>query len=177
VAIDHTAYTWLRPAVKLAIILGFTSVILVMLLGQSRVFFSMSRDKLLPGVFSAVHPKWRTPWRSNFLFMAFTGVFAAFAPLSYLGDMTSIGTLFAFVLVCIGILIMRRSHAEIPRPFKTPFVPVVPILGIAFNLFLMFGLGLGNWIRLFGWMAIGLLVYFNYSRKRSVVKEQKQSVL
>ena len=177
VAIDHTAYTWLRPAVKLAIILGFTSVILVMLLGQSRVFFSMSRDKLLPGVFSAVHPKWRTPWRSNMLFMVFTGVFAAFAPLSALGDMTSIGTLFAFVLVCIGILIMRRSHASIPRPFKTPFVPVVPILGIAFNLFLMFGLGVGNWIRLFGWMAIGLLVYFNYSRKRSVVKEQKQSVL
>jgi len=177
VAIDHTAYTWMRPAVKLAIILGFTSVILVMLLGQSRVFFSMSRDRLLPGVFSAVHPKWRTPWRSNMLFMAFTGVFAAFAPLSALGDMTSIGTLFAFVLVCLGILIMRRSHATIPRPFKTPFVPLVPVLGIAFNLFLMFGLGVSNWIRLFGWMAIGLMIYFAYSRKRSIVKEQKQSVL
>jgi APA family basic amino acid/polyamine antiporter len=171
VAIDRTAYTWLRPAVKFAIILGFTSVILVMLLGQSRVFFSMARDRLLPEVFSNVHPKWRTPWRSNMLFMAFTGVFAAFAPLSYLGDMTSIGTLFAFVLVCLGILIMRRSHAKVPRPFKTPFVPVVPLLGIAFNLLLMFGLGLGNWIRLFGWMAIGLIIYFTYSRKRSITKD------
>jgi basic amino acid/polyamine antiporter, APA family len=171
VAIDATGYTWMRPAVKLAIILGFTSVILVMLLGQSRVFFSMSRDKLLPGVFSDVHPKWRTPWRSNLLFMAFTGVFAAFTPLSYLGDMTSIGTLFAFVLVCIGILIMRRTHADIPRPFKTPLVPLVPILGIAFNVFLMLGLGVGNWARLFGWMAVGLIIYFNYSRKHSITKD------
>jgi basic amino acid/polyamine antiporter, APA family len=131
----------------------------------------MSRDRLLPAVFSDVHPKWRTPWRSNLLFMIFTGVFAAFTPLSYLGDMTSIGTLFAFVLVCIGILIMRRTHAEIPRPFKTPLVPLVPILGIAFNLFLMLGLGVGNWARLFGWMAVGLIIYFNYSRKRSITKD------
>jgi len=168
VAIDHTSYGWLRPAVKLAIILGFTSVILVMLLGQSRVFFSMSHDRLLPKIFGEVHPRFRTPWRSNLLFMAFTGVFAAFAPLSALGDMTSIGTLFAFVLVCIGIIVMRRTHPERYRPFRTPFVPAVPILGIAFNLFLMFGLGLANWIRLFGWMGLGLIIYFNYSRKRSI---------
>ncbi len=168
VAIDHTSYTWLRPAVKFAIILGFTSVILVMLLGQSRVFFSMSRDRLLPKVFSDIHPKFRTPWRSNLLFMVFTGLFGAFAPLSTLGDMTSIGTLFAFVLVCIGIMVMRRTHPERHRPFRTPWVPVVPILGIAFNLFLMFGLGLGNWIRLFAWMAVGLIIYFTYSRKRSI---------
>ncbi len=168
VAIDRTAYTFLRPAVKFAIILGFTSVILVMLLGQSRVFFSMSRDGLLPKIFSDIHPKFRTPWRSNLLFMAFTGLFGAFAPLSALGDMTSIGTLFAFVLVCIGILVMRRTHPDRHRPFRTPLVPVVPILGIAFNLFLMFGLGLSNWIRLFGWMGVGLIVYFTYSRKRSI---------
>jgi APA family basic amino acid/polyamine antiporter len=168
VAIDRTAYTFLRPAVKFAIILGFTSVILVMLLGQSRVFFSMSRDGLLPKIFSDIHPKFRTPWRSNLLFMVFTGLFGAFAPLSTLGDMTSIGTLFAFVLVCIGILVMRRTHPDRHRPFRTPLVPLVPILGIAFNLFLMFGLGLSNWIRLFGWMGVGLIVYFTYSRKRSI---------
>jgi APA family basic amino acid/polyamine antiporter len=168
VAIDHTSYTWLRPAVKFAIILGFTSVILVMLLGQSRVFFSMSRDRLLPKIFSDIHPKFRTPWRSNLLFMVFTGLFGAFAPLSTLGDMTSIGTLFAFVLVCIGIMVMRRTHPDRHRPFRTPLVPVVPILGIAFNLFLMLGLGLSNWIRLFGWMGVGLIVYFTYSRKRSI---------
>jgi APA family basic amino acid/polyamine antiporter len=170
VAIDRTAYTWLRPAVKFAIILGFTSVILVMLLGQSRVFFSMARDRLLPKVFSDIHPRFRTPWRSNLLFMAFTGLFAAFAPLSALGDMTSIGTLFAFVLVCIGVMVMRRTHPERHRPFRTPWVPLVPILGIAFNLFLMYGLGLSNWLRLFGWMALGLVVYFNYSRKHSVTR-------
>jgi APA family basic amino acid/polyamine antiporter len=167
VAIDRTAYTWLRPAIKLAIIAGYTSVILVMLLGQSRVFFSMSRDGLLPKVFSEVHPRFCTPWRSNLLFMLFTGVFAAFAPMSYLGEMTSIGTLFAFVLVCIGIMIMRKTHPELPRPFKTPLVPIVPVLGIAFNLVMMYFLGWSNWLRLFIWMAIGVLIYFNYSRKHS----------
>jgi APA family basic amino acid/polyamine antiporter len=168
VAIDRTAYSWLRPAIKFAIIMGYTSVILVMLLGQSRVFFSMSRDRLLPKVFSDVHPRFRTPWRSNLLFMFFTGIFAAFAPISALGQMTSIGTLFAFVLVCGGIIIMRRTHPHQPRPFKTPLVPLLPILGIAFNLLLMYGLGLSNWLRLFLWMAIGLVIYFTYSRKRSI---------
>jgi basic amino acid/polyamine antiporter, APA family len=168
VAIDRTNYAWLRPAIKLAIIAGYTSVILVMLLGQSRVFFSMSRDGLLPKVFSQIHPRFRTPWRSNLLFMAFTGVFAAFAPISYLGEMTSIGTLFAFVLVCIGIIIMRRTHPDLPRPFRTPLVPLIPILGITFNVAMMIGLGWSNWARLFIWMALGMIVYFGYSRKRSI---------
>jgi APA family basic amino acid/polyamine antiporter len=168
VAIDRTDYRWLRPAIKLAIIAGYTSVILVMLLGQSRVFFSMSRDGLLPKLFSDVHPKYRTPWRSNLLFMGVTGLLAAFAPIQVLGEATSIGTLFAFVLVCGGIMIMRRTHPELKRPFKTPLVPLVPILGIAFNLTLMAGLGWTNWARLFGWMAIGLCVYFGYSRKNSI---------
>jgi APA family basic amino acid/polyamine antiporter len=139
-----------------------------MLLGQSRVFFSMSRDGLLPKVFSDIHPRFRTPWRSNLLFMAFTGVGAAFAPISALGQMTSIGTLFAFVLVCIAIMIMRRTNPDLPRPFKTPWVPVVPVLGILFNFFLMYGLGLSNWLRLFLWMGIGMIVYFLYSRHHSV---------
>ncbi len=172
VAIDRTSYSWMRPAIKFAIIMGYTSVILVMLLGQSRVFFSMSRDGLLPAVFSAVHPRFRTPWRSNLLFMIFTGVFAAFAPISALGEMTSIGTLFAFVLVCTGIIIMRRTHPDVPRPFKTPFVPLIPILGIAFNALLMYGLGWTNWARLAGWMIVGLIIYFTYSRKHSVTHQR-----
>jgi APA family basic amino acid/polyamine antiporter len=133
------------------------------------VIFSMSRDGLLPKLFSDIHPKFRTPWRSNMMFMLFTGLFAAFAPISYLGEMTSIGTLFAFVLVCIGIIIMRRTHANLHRPFRTPLVPLIPILGIGFNLTMMYGLGWSNWLRLFVWMAIGLIVYFSYSRKRSHV--------
>ncbi|MEY4942839.1 MAG: hypothetical protein RL254_1020 [Planctomycetota bacterium] len=170
VAIDRTDYRWLRPALKLAIIAGYTSVILVMLLGQSRVFFSMSRDGLLPKLFSDVHPKYRTPWRSNLLFMVLTGLIAAFAPIGLLGEMTSIGTLFAFVLVCGGILIMRRTHPEIKRPFRTPWVPLIPLLGIAFNLVLMYYLGWSNWIRLIVWMGLGLAIYFGYSRKHSITR-------
>lgn len=171
VAIDRTDYMWLRPAIKLAIVAGYTSVILVMLLGQSRVFFSMSRDRLLPKIFSDIHPKFRTPWRSNLLFMVLTGLLGGFAPIQQLGEATSIGTLFAFVLVCAGIIIMRRTHPDIARPFKTPLVPLVPILGILFNVGLMLGLGWTNWARLVGWMAVGLLIYFNYSRKRSVTHQ------
>ncbi|HXP86269.1 MAG TPA: amino acid permease [Bryobacteraceae bacterium] len=168
VAIDRTPYMWLRPAIKLAIIAGYTSVILVMLLGQSRVFFSMARDRLLPKLFSDIHPKFRTPWRSNLLFMVLTGAVAAFAPISVLGEMTSIGTLFAFVLVCIGVIIMRRTHPGTHRPFRTPGVPLVPALGVGFNLVMMYFLGWTNWLRLFIWMALGMIVYFNYSRKRSL---------
>jgi APA family basic amino acid/polyamine antiporter len=166
-AIQNTPYAWLKTAVKIAIIAGFTSVILVMLLGQSRVFFSMSRDGLLPRVFSDIHPKWRTPWRSNLLFMLFVSLFSAFAPISMVGHMTSIGTLFAFVIVCAGVMIMRRTHPDLPRPFRTPAVPFVPVLGILVCLLMMFGLGLENWLRLFGWLAIGLLIYFLYSRHHS----------
>ena len=167
VAVDRTPYTWLKTAVKMAIIAGYTSVILVMLLGQSRVFFSMSRDGLLPKFFSDVHPKFKTPWRSNLLFMVFVALFGALAPIQIVGEMTSIGTLFAFVLVSAGILLMRKTHPDMPRPFRTPLVPLVPILGILFNLALMFGLGWENWTRLFVWMAIGLMVYFGYSRSHS----------
>ena len=170
-AVDRTPYQWLKTAVKLAIIAGYSSVILVMLLGQSRVFYSMSRDGLLPRFFSQIHPKFRTPWRSNLLFMVFVGLFAAFAPIQIVGEMTSIGTLFAFVLVCAGILIMRRTHPDLPRPFRTPLVPLVPALGILANLFLMAGLGLENWLRLIIWMAIGLAIYFGYSRKHSRLNE------
>jgi len=166
-AIDKTPYLWLNKAVKLAIIAGFTSVILVMLLGQSRVFFSMSRDGLLPGIFSDIHPRWFTPYRSNMLFMVFVSLFSAFAPIEVVGEMTSIGTLFAFVLVCAGILVMRKTHPDLQRPFRTPLVPIVPILGVLVNFALMFGLGWTNWARLFVWLAIGLCIYFGYSRHHS----------
>jgi basic amino acid/polyamine antiporter, APA family len=168
-AIDQTPYEWLKKAVKLAIIAGFTSVILVMLLGQSRVFFSMAKDGLLPRLFSDIHAKFCTPWRSNITFMIFVSLFSAFAPISVVGHMTSIGTLFAFVLVCGGIMVMRKTHPEQPRPFKTPLVPLVPILGILVNLYLMYGLGHENWARLMQWLVIGLYIYFGFGRHHSLL--------
>ncbi|MGQ9634817.1 MAG: amino acid permease [Bryobacteraceae bacterium] len=173
VAIAYTPYKWLQPLVKLAIIAGFTSVILVMLLGQSRVFFSMSRDGLLPKIFSDIHPRYRTPWRSNLLFMVFVSLFSAFAPISMVGHMTSIGTLFAFVIVCAGILVLRRAQPDAPRPFRTPLVPLVPVLGIAVNAALMYGLGWENWMRLLVWLVIGLCIYFGYSRHHSVLRRDR----
>src|SRR5690606_24373768 len=133
-----------------------------MLMGQSRVFFSMSRDGLIPSVFSEVHSKYRTPARNNFFFMLFVSLFAAFVPADVVGEMTSIGTLFAFILVCLGILVMRKKMPEAPRAFRTPWVPVVPILGIVTCLFMMIFLPLDTWIRLLVWMLVGLDVYLFY---------------
>ena len=138
-----------------------------MLLGQSRVFFAMSRDGLLPEVFSKVHRTYRTPWMCNLILMVFVGCFSAFAPIAKVGAMTSIGTLFAFVIVCIGIIVMRKKDPDRPRPFKTPFVPAVPILGVLCNLFLMLGLGISNWLRLVGWLGLGLIIYFGFGRHNS----------
>src|SRR5262249_17418093 len=160
-------YTWLAKLVTVAILAGFSSVILVMLMGQSRVFFSMSRDGLVPGVFSEVHPRYRTPWKSNLLFFAFVGAFAAFVPGDIVGDMTSIGTLFAFVLVCAGVWIMRVRDPNAPRQFRTPLVPVVPILGIISNGAMIYGLDWPNWLRLAVWLVIGLLIYFAYGQRHS----------
>ena len=111
-------------------------------------------------MFAEVHPKFRTPWRCNLLLMVFVSLFTAFAPISVVGEMTSIGTLFAFVLVCGGVIVMRRRNPELARPFRTPWVPVVPLLGMAVNVLLMAGLGMANWLRLIIWMAIGLAIYF-----------------
>ena len=151
----------------IAILAGFSSVILVMFMGQSRVFYSMSKDGLVPAIFSEVHPKYQTPYKSNWLFLIFVGVFAAFVPGDIVGDMTSIGTLFAFILVCAGIIILRKTHPEIKREFKTPLVPLVPILGILVCGAMIYGLGWTNWIRLLIWMAIGLVIYFVYGKKNS----------
>ena len=172
-ALDQIGIRWLTILMNIAVIAGLTSVMLVMLLGQSRVFFSMSRDGLLPKSFSDIHPRTLTPWRSNLALMFFVALFSAFAPIAIVGQMTSIGTLFAFVLVCGGILILRKTRPG-PRPFRTPWVPFVPIMGILVNLVLMAGLGLGNWARLILWLAIGLLIYFTYGRKHSVMSAQTE---
>src|SRR5262245_57536034 len=160
-------YEWLAKLVTEAILAGFSSVILVMLLGQSRVFYSMSCDGLVPAVFSDIHPRYRTTWKSNMIFFVLTGIFGAFIPEDIVGDMTSIGTLFAFILVCAGVMIMRRTNPEAPRQFKTPLVPLVPILGVAVCAAMIFGLGWTNWTRLAVWLVIGLGIYFGYSRKHS----------
>ncbi|MCS6953286.1 MAG: amino acid permease [Bryobacterales bacterium] len=174
VAVAQTPYGWLGALIKLAILAGLTSVILVMLLGQSRIFFSMSRDGLLPKVFSDIHPRFRTPWRSNLLLMLFVSLFSAFAPISAVGQMTSIGTLFAFVIVCAGILVMRKTQPDVPRPFRTPWVPVVPVLGILVNALMIYGLGWSNWLRLLLWLALGLAIYFGYGRRHSLLTASRQ---
>jgi basic amino acid/polyamine antiporter, APA family len=164
-------YPWLNKAILLAILGGYSSVILVMLMGQSRVFYSMSHDGLIPPIFSRLHPKFRTPARNNFLFMLFVSLFAAFVPSRVVGEMTSIGTLFAFILVCIGVIIMRKKMPEAPRAFRTPLVPLVPILGVFTCLFMMVFLPLDTWIRLIVWMMIGLDVYLFYGMKGSFLNK------
>jgi APA family basic amino acid/polyamine antiporter len=127
----------------------------------------MSRDGLLPQVFSDVHPRFRTPWHCNLIFMIFVSLFSGFVPISNLGHMTSIGTLLAFVIVCAGVIVMRRTRPDIPRPYRTPFVPLFPILGILVCLAMMASLDGLTWIRLVVWLAIGLLIYFGYGRRHS----------
>jgi APA family basic amino acid/polyamine antiporter len=160
-------YEWLSKCVTVAILAGFSSVILVMLLGQSRVFFSMSRDGLVPRIFSDIHPRYRTPWKSNLLFFVFTGLMAGFVPADITGEMTSIGTLFAFMLVCAGVWIMRVRSPELERGFRVPAAPVVAILGIITCGAMIFGLGWTNWLRLIVWLLIGFVFYFAYGKSHS----------
>ena len=148
-------------------IAGLTSVILVMLLGQSRVFYSMSKDGLLPGIFSSMHPRFRTPYLSNLLFMVFAGLAGGFTPISSLGHMTSFGTLLAFVIVCVGVLVLRRVDPARRRAFRTPYVPYVPAAGIVVCGALMASLPLQTWALAVVWLLIGLVVFFTYSRFHS----------
>jgi basic amino acid/polyamine antiporter, APA family len=171
----HPDYPWLNRAIIVAILAGYSSVILVMLMGQSRVFFSMSKDGLLPPIFSRVHPKFRTPAKSNLLFMLFVSLFAAFVPARVVGEMTSIGTLFAFILVCIGVWILRIKQPELQRAFKTPLVPLIPILGIFTCMFMMVFLPLDTWIRLIVWMLVGFDVYLFYGLKFSALSDHQAS--
>lgn len=160
-------FKWLADFVTVAILAGFSSVILVMLLGQSRVFYAMGKDGLLPSFFSDLHSKFKTPYKANLIILIIVGLFAAFVPGDIVGDMTSIGTLFAFVLVCVAVIVLRKTNPELKREFRTPWVPFIPILGILACLLMMVGLGWTNWLRLFAWMAIGILIYFVYSKKNS----------
>jgi APA family basic amino acid/polyamine antiporter len=163
-------YEWLSKSVTVAILAGFSSVILVMLLGQSRVFYSMSHDGLVPKIFSDIHPRFRTPYKSNMLFFVFTGMFAAFLPEDIVGEMTSIGTLFAFILVCIGVWILRVRRPDLPRAFRVPAVPFVSTAGVVICGAMIYGLGWTNWLRLIVWLLIGLVFYFSYGRKHSKVQ-------
>jgi len=160
-------YGWLAKFVTVAILAGFSSVIIVMLLGQSRVFYSMSHDGLVPKVFSELHPKYRTPYKSNMLFFVLTGLFGAFVPGDIVGEMTSIGTLFAFMLVCAGVWIMRVRRPDIPRGFTVPALPFVAVAGIAVCGAMIYGLGWANWMRLLLWLVIGLVLYFAYGKRHS----------
>jgi APA family basic amino acid/polyamine antiporter len=173
VAIDSTpARTWLSPLVKLGALLGTTAVILVMLLGQTRVFYSMANDGLLPKVFSEIHPRFRTPYKSTLL----TGVCVALAgglmPLRIVGELVSIGTLLAFVIVSGSVMAMRRLRPGVPRPFRTPMVWVVGPMGMFVCLAQMIGLPTDTWLRLFIWMLIGLFIYFFYSQRHSLLRKQ-----
>ena len=178
IAVDHMgdvlpdgsiqpAFPWLNKSIILAILAGYSSVILVMLLGQSRIFYSMSRDGLLPKLFSDVHPKFRSTYKSNLLFLLLVSTFTLFVPAHVAGELTSIGTLFAFILVSIGILVMRKKQPDAPRAFKTPGVPVIPVLGICICLFMMVFLPFDTWIRLIMWMLLGHDIYVFYGSRRS----------
>jgi APA family basic amino acid/polyamine antiporter len=166
-------FGWLETGISVAILAGFSSVILAMLYGQSRVFYSMSNDGLIPKVFAELHPKFRTPYKSNMILFCFVAIFAGFFPSSIAGDLTSIGTLFAFVLVCIGVWIMRVKNPEIPRQFRTPLVPLVPILGILVCTAMIVSLDPTTIKVAVVWMIIGLVVYFTYSKNKSYLRNNK----
>ncbi len=169
VAMDATGIGWLSVLVKFAALAGLTTVIFVLLFGQARILFSMASDRLLPALFGQLHPRFRTPFISQALIGAVVALVGACFPIELLGEMVSIGTLFAFLLVCIAVMHLRRSAPEEIRPFRTPSVPWVPVLGIAFCLLLMLGLPLATWLRLIVWLAIGLAIYFGYGHRHSLV--------
>ncbi len=171
IGIDATGSRGGSLLVKLGALMGLTSTIVVMLLGQSRVFFSMSRDGLLPPLFKAIHPRFRTPWISTLTVGFFVAVLAASLPIDQLGDMVNIGTLLAFAIVSGGVWVLRRRHPELPRPFKTPWVPLVPIMGIVVSAYLMYNLPGITWLRLVIWLVLGMFVYFGYGRRYSRVQQ------
>jgi len=167
---------WAEALIAIAGVAGITSVMLVMMLSAPRVFLAMARDGLVPkSFFGDVHPKFRTPWRSTILIGCFVMLMAGFLPIDALLHLTNIGTLLAFVIVCAAVLVMRKTYPDAPRPFRCPWVPVVPILGILSCSLLMFSLPTANWWRLGIWLAIGLAIYFFYGRYHSVLAVQRQA--
>jgi len=163
---------WLRPIIKIAAIAGLSSVILVMLMGQPRIFYSMSKDGLLPPVFSKVHKKFKTPYISTIITGSVAMILAGILPIGILGELVSIGTLLAFAIVCVSIIVLRKTKPDIKRPFKTPFVPVIPALGAIICLTQMAALPLDTWLRLIIWMAIGFVIYFCYGIRKSNLRNQ-----
>jgi APA family basic amino acid/polyamine antiporter len=168
-AFKKAGLPWAEFLVAAAGVAGITSVLLVMLLGSARILMAISRDGLLPPFFSSIHPTFKTPWKGTLVVGAGVGLMAGVLPLDALLQMTNIGTLFAFAIVCGAVLVLRRTNPTAARPFRVPLVPIVPILGILGCLLLMFSLPAHNWYRLFGWMVIGLVVYFIYGRQNSVL--------
>jgi APA family basic amino acid/polyamine antiporter len=171
IGIDSTGVRWGSLLVKIGALMGLSSTIVVMLLGQSRVFFSMARDGLLPAMFSSVHPKFRTPWISSITVGTFVALLAASLPINVLDEMVSIGTLLAFVIVCAGVWMIRRRDPDLERPFKTPWVPFVPIMGIIISFAMMASLTGLTWIRLAVWLVLGMFIYFLYGRHHSRVQQ------
>jgi basic amino acid/polyamine antiporter, APA family len=173
-AFKHVGLPWAEVIIAAAGVAGITSVLLVMMLSGPRVFLAMARDGMVPSsFFSAVHPRFRTPWKSTILIGMFVAVLSGLLPIDALLHLTNIGTLLAFVIVCAAVLIMRRTHPEAERPFRAPFFPFVPILGVLCSLMLMFSLPVANWWRLFVWLAIGFVIYFLYGRKHSVLARMR----
>lgn len=171
-ALSKTPYEWLKGLIVPAILAGFSSVIMVLLMGQSRVFITMSQDGLLPKLFSDIHPVRHTPWKSNALFAVLVGTAVALLPGSAFGEMCSIGTLLAFVLVCVGVIVLRYANPDLPRKFRCPLVPVIPLLGAGTCIWMMVYLPGDTWWRLLAWMAIGLVIYFGYSRRHSKLQQK-----
>jgi len=170
-----SSLSWLRPIVNIGAIAGLTSVVLVLILGQSRVFFTMASDGLLWKCFAKVHPKYKTPYVTTIVTGCVCALIAGIFPIGLLGEMVSIGTLLAFCIVCIGILILRKSEPDVPRSFRTPWVPFVPVMGVVVCLAEMAALPFDTWMRLLGWMVIGFIIYFSYSRKHSKVRRSQKT--
>ena len=177
-AFKQKGLAWAEFIIAAAGVAGITSVLLVMMLSAPRVFLAMARDGLVPKkFFGDVHPRFRTPWKSTMAIGLFVAILAGALPIDSLLHLTNIGTLFAFVIVCAAVLIMRRINPDAPRPFRCPLVPLVPILGIACCLLLMFSLPAANWLRLFIWLILGLVIYFTYSRHHSVLGQELRGEL
>ena len=167
---------WASNIITAGALAGLTSVMLVMLLGQTRVLYAMAKDGLLPSkFFAAIHPKFHTPYKNTILVGLLAAIVGSVTPIDDIGKMVNIGTLLAFVIVCVAIIVLRRTNPNQPRPFRTPLMPLVPILGILFNGYMMYKLGWVNWARLIIWLAIGLVIYFAYGRKHSKVQRELQA--